>query len=57
MNKYIKGMIANINKEVTDKSHLIGRTAFSGKLMTVMGEVHRDKFVTPELLIGHNQTI
>ena len=67
MNKDIKGMIADINKEVAYTSHLIGRTAFSDKLMAVMGEVHRDKFVAPELRkfafengplsIGHNQTI
>ena len=67
MNKDIKGMIADIYKEVAYTSHLIGRTAFSDKLMAVMGEVHRDKFVAPELRkfafengplsIGHNQTI
>ena len=67
MNKDIKRMIADIENEVTYTSHLIGRTALSGKLMAVMGEVHRDKFVAPELRtfafengplsIGHNQTI
>lgn len=67
MNKDIKRMIADIENEVNYTSHLIGRTAFSDKLMAVMGEVRRDKFVPPELRpfafengplsIGHNQTI
>ena len=67
MNKNIKRMIADIEREVIYTSHMIGRKAFADKVMKVMAKVHRDKFVPSELQafafdngplsIGHGQTI
>jgi len=60
-------MLHDIETEVRYTSRLIGREAFSARVMQAMGEVPREKFVPPgmqgaafengPLPIGHGQTI
>ena len=67
MNKGIKRMLADIEREVEYTRSLTGIEAFEPKVMTAMAEVPRDLFVDPEmqahaydngpLPIGHGQTI
>lgn len=60
-------MLADIEREVEYTRSMIGRDAFSPRVMKTMGEVPREKFVPEELIhlafdngplpIGHSQTI
>ncbi|MGR9073655.1 MAG: protein-L-isoaspartate(D-aspartate) O-methyltransferase [Gammaproteobacteria bacterium] len=63
----IDRMIADIEREVDYTKHLIGRDAFSARVMQAMRDVPRDRFVPSDmkrfaffngpLSIGHGQTI
>jgi protein-L-isoaspartate(D-aspartate) O-methyltransferase len=67
MKPSLKRMIADIEAEVEYTRSLIGRKALDPRVMTVMGQVPREKFVPHEMLdaaydngplpIGHGQTI
>ncbi len=67
MDRNLKRMIADIEREVEYTRSMIGKDALDPRVMKVMARVPRDKFVPPEmraaafdngpLPIGHGQTI